>query len=114
VHPPRLLLITIIVVLACVPSGWADDATSTKVILDKAIKALGGEEALTKVNAASWQAKGKIRFGEDYHDFTSTSVVQGLDQYRQEMASAFRDIKVKGVEVLYGDAGYRNIGAVAT
>jgi hypothetical protein len=93
--------------------GLADEGMSATAILDKAMNALGGEEALAKLKAATWKAKGKIRYGEDYHDFTSSALVQGLTQYRLEMASEFKDIKVNAVEVLYGDAGYRNIGAVA-
>ena len=42
-------------------SARADDAKDPQAILDKAIKALGGEEKLSKVKAASWKAKGTIK-----------------------------------------------------
>ncbi len=40
-------------------SGRADEA-QVKQVLDKAIKALGGEEKLSKAEALTWKSKGKI------------------------------------------------------
>ena len=46
----------------------ADDKDPT-TILDKAIKALGGEEKLKKVGAISWKAKLTITFNGNSNDF---------------------------------------------
>src|SRR5258706_9762575 len=44
----------------CLSTGArADDANA---VIDKAIKALGGEEQLAKVKAAAWKSKGTITF----------------------------------------------------
>jgi len=87
----------------------ADDKDVTAV-LDKAIKALGGEEKLGKAKTATWKAKGKITFGTDENAFTSQVTVQGLDHLRSEFEGEFMGNKVKGVTVLKGDKGWRKFG----
>jgi hypothetical protein len=84
----------------------ADD-NDAKAIIDKAIKALGGEEKLAKLKAYSWKAKGAITFGGNDNEFTSQATVQGLDHFRSEFDGDFGGNKVKGVTVLAGDKGWR-------
>jgi hypothetical protein len=82
-------------------------------VLNKAIKAFGGEERLSQVKAATWNARGKIRIDGKEHAITSESAVQGLDQFREEVYTELLDRKAKAVQVLYGDKGYRNIADLA-
>lgn len=49
-------------------------------VLDKAIKALGGEEALGKVKAASWKSKTKTTFMGNESEGSSLMILQGLDR----------------------------------
>ncbi len=90
-------------------AGAADDKDA-QVILDKAIKALGGEEKLSKVKAATWKAKGKITFDGNDNEFTSTTTVQGLDHFRSTFEGEFGGNKVKGVTVVAKDKGWRQFG----
>lgn len=53
-----------------------------KALVDKAIKALGGEEPLSKIKAVSYKVKGTISFGENENEFTSLTVLQGYDHSR--------------------------------
>jgi hypothetical protein len=87
----------------------ADDKDVTAV-LDKAIKALGGEEQLSKIKAVSSKSKGKITIGGNDNEFTSQATVQGLDHLRQEFEGEFGGNKIKGVTVLAGDKGWRRFG----
>ncbi len=80
-----------------------DDAKS---ILDKAIKALGGEEKLAKAEAFSMKAKGTVVFNGNENDTTSEVTVKGLDHFRRE----FGNDQFHGVIVLDGDKGWRKIG----
>lgn len=89
---------------------WAADDADVKAILDKGIKALGGEEKLSAIKAATWKSKGKISFGGNDSDFTSQATVQGLDHYRTEFEGEFGGNKVQGVIVLAGDKGWRKFG----
>src|SRR5262249_50059194 len=91
------------------PARAADDK-DPNAILDKAIKALGGEEKLSKVHAATWKSKGKIYFGGNENEFTSTTTVQGLNHMRGEFQGEFGGNKVMGVTVIAGDKGWRKFG----
>jgi hypothetical protein len=87
----------------------ADDEIA-KATLDKAIKALGGEEKLAKVEAFTWKSKGKFIINGNHHNFKSHVTVQGLDQYRSEFEGEFNGNTVKGVTVLKGGKGWRKFG----
>jgi hypothetical protein len=87
----------------------ADDK-DVSAILDKAIKALGGEEKLSKVKAASWKTKGTISFGGNDNEFSGASTVQGLDHFRSTFEGEFGGNKIEGVTVLAKDKGWRKFG----
>jgi hypothetical protein len=93
------------------PARAAESKDATAV-LDKAIKALGGEEKLAKLKAATWKGKGTISFGDNDNEFTSQTTVEGLDHFRQEFEGEFMGNKVKGVTVLVGDKGWRDFGGM--
>jgi hypothetical protein len=90
-------------------SVQADDK-DPHAILDKAIKAIGGEEKLKKLDATSWKVKGTIIFNGDSNPFTSQSTAQGLDHYRSEFDGEFGGNPVKGLVVLNGKKGWRRFG----
>jgi hypothetical protein len=48
--------------LLVAPGAPAGGGADVKAVLELARKALGGEERLTKVRAATWKGKGKVRF----------------------------------------------------
>src|SRR3954466_10972470 len=80
----------------------ADDANATAVV-EKAIKALGGEEKLRKAATATWKAKGTIVISGTDSDMATQTTIQGLDHFRQEFEGTFGENKVQGVSVLAGD-----------
>lgn len=88
----------------------AADDKDPQAILDKAIKALGGEEKLSKIKAASWKTKGKISLGGNDSEFTGTTTVQGLDHFRSTFEGEFGGNKVTGLTVLAKDKGWRQFG----
>jgi hypothetical protein len=87
----------------------ADD-TDPNAILDKAIKALGGEEKLKKAEAISWKSKGTITFNGNDNEIKVHATAKGLDHYRQEMDGEFGGEPRKFVVVLGGDKGWRKFG----
>jgi hypothetical protein len=87
----------------------ADDKDPT-AILDKAIKALGGEEKLKKVDAISVKSKLTMTFNGNSNDLVSHATVQGLDHYRGELEGEFGGNPFKGVTVINGDKGWRKFG----
>src|SRR6185312_13514780 len=86
------------------------DEAEVKATLDKAIKALGGEAKLGKIDAYTLKTKGTITFGGNDNDFTSELTAQGLDHYRSEFEGDFGGNKVRGVTVVNGDKGWRKFG----
>jgi hypothetical protein len=95
-------------------SARAGGGKDVDAVLDKAIKALGGKEKLSKAHRATWKGKGKIRIGGDDSEFTSQTTVDGLDRVRLEFEGEFMGNKVKGVNVLAGDKGWRKFGDMET
>jgi outer membrane lipoprotein-sorting protein len=96
--------------LGLASSARAADDKDAKAILDKAIKAMGGEEKLEKVKGYTAKAKGKITLGDTDNEFTSETTVQGIDHFRNEFEGEFGGNKVKGVIILAGDKGWRQFG----
>ncbi len=111
----RFLSMALAVSVVSISGGLsrADDKDATP-ILDKAIKALGGEEKLSKVKAYSVKSKGTITFGGNDNEFTSTATHEGLDHYRSEFNGHFGDNDIKGVTVLNGDKGWRKFNDMDT
>jgi hypothetical protein len=107
----RFLGAVLVTALASVTGRAAlADGPDASAILDKAIKALGGEEKLRKAEASTWKSKGKITFNDNANEFTSQATVQGLDHYRSEFEGEFNGNPTKGVTVLCGDKGWRKFG----
>ena len=57
------------VVLVFGGSALADEP-DPKAVLEKGIKALGGEDKLAKADVLTWKAKGTITFGDNDNAFT--------------------------------------------
>jgi hypothetical protein len=91
------------------PARAADDKDASAVI-DKAIKALGGEEKLKPLGICTWKAKGKINFQGNEGDVAVTVTTEGLDHSRQDIDLDFGGMMVKGVIVLNGDKAWRKFG----
>jgi hypothetical protein len=91
----------------------AGDDKDANAILDKAIKAVGGEAKLSTLKAFTGKAKGTITFGNEDSAFTSHITVQGLDHLRSEFEGEFGGNKIKGVLVLAGDKAWRKFGDMA-
>jgi hypothetical protein len=81
-----------------------------KAVVDKAIKAIGGEEALAKATVLTWKTKATITLNDNENDFTGTTTSQGIDHYRAEFEGEFNGNSVKGVTVLDGKKGWRKFG----
>ena len=94
--------------LACLTSPLRADEKEAIAVLDKAIKALGGEEKLGKAATATWTTKGTINVMDADNDIAMRMTAQGLDNFRQEFEGEFGGNAIKGVTVLAGDKGWQN------
>jgi len=105
----RFLGAVLVAVLLAGPSARADEP-DPKAVIDKAIKALGGEEKLSKSRMTASKTKGTISFAGNDNEFTGHATVSGLDHSRQGFESEIMGNKISGVTVLAGDKGWRKFG----
>lgn len=107
-----ILFATGAAILACGVGGAAvaADDNQAMAVVDKAIKAMGGEAKLKSAKIIAWKAKGKIRFGDNESSFTAQATAAGIDRYHSEFEGDFGGNSVKGVTVLDGDRGWRKFG----
>ena len=80
-------------------SSRADDADQARAIIDKAIKAMGGEEKLAKFNSHTWKTKGTYYGMGDGVPYTANYAVQWPDKFRFEVEGFM-------IQVLDGDKGW--------
>jgi hypothetical protein len=107
----RFLGAALLAVIAVAPVNPARaDEQEAKAVLDRAIKAAGGEEVLGKARVITWKTKGTITFGGNDNEFTGQTTAQGLDRFRSEFEGDFNGNMVKGVTVIDGDKGWRKFG----
>jgi hypothetical protein len=83
-----------------------------KAVIEKAIQALGGEDKITALEGkvVETKGKGKLNFGGNEGDFTTTTTTMGLNRFRQDFKGDFGGNEVKGITVLDGDKGWRKFG----
>jgi hypothetical protein len=86
------------------------DEQEAKAVIDKAIKAVGGEEKLTNARVLTWKTKGTITLNGNDGDLSGQTTAEGLDHYRAEFEAEINGNMVKGVVVLNGDKGWRKTG----
>src|SRR5437588_842642 len=89
------------------------DEAEVKAVLDKAIKALGGEEKLAKAKALKFKTRETISFNGNDSEVSGETTVQGLHQRRSEFEGEFNGNKFKGVTVVNNDKGWRKFGDMA-
>lgn len=89
----------------------ADEAA--QAVIDKAVKAAGGLEGLTKFKAAHWKGKGKFfGFGEGI-DYVGEWWQQLPGQMKTVIDAEFGGMKIQNVRVVSGDKAWAtNMGTV--
>jgi hypothetical protein len=91
------------------------DEKDVQAILDKAIKALGGEDKLSKIEAVAWKGKGKMIIGDNQeHEFTGQAIAQGFDRFRSEVeVEGVFGRQLRMLAVLNRDKVWLSVGGIA-
>jgi hypothetical protein len=84
----------------------ADDQKEMRLVLDKAIKAAGGEEKLGKLAAQTFKVKGKFYGMGEGIDYTGDFAVQLPDKMRFEIAVEVNGMKFSFAQGIDGDKGW--------
>jgi hypothetical protein len=95
------------VVLAVSGLARADEQGDIKAILDKAIKAHGGEEKLSKGKVVSIKSKGKFYGFGDGIDYTMEETSQLPDKTRRKIEGDAMGNKFEFIQVINGDKGWQ-------
>jgi hypothetical protein len=104
----RPMLPVFVLLLAAKFSSAGDDQAAAKAIVDKAVKAMGGQDKLAKLKAANTKSEGKILFPVEA-SYTEESVSQLPDQHRFEMELSLQALKIKQILVFNGAKGWNKL-----
>jgi hypothetical protein len=103
---PVCVLFGVSLILASAGSAPAADQGETKAIVDKALKARGGEAKLAKLKAASWKSKGTAVYNGEDIPFTADWTLEGARKNRIDADAESNSETIKVVIVLNGDKGW--------
>jgi hypothetical protein len=93
------------VLAVCAPAR-ADDAADAKAIVEKAIKAQGGQEKLEKLSAQVIKFKGKFHGMGQPIDMTGEVSTQGFDKSKLDVEVDVGGKKFRFINVLNGDKAW--------
>jgi hypothetical protein len=107
----RVFGLGLMAILAIPQSGpvRADEKDAAPII-DKAIKALGGEEKLTKAQGISWKQKGTVTFNGNDNEFNWEVTMKGVDHYRGAFKGNFNENDFTVLTLINGDKGWVKVG----
>jgi hypothetical protein len=94
-------LVSAAVLLGLAAAAAADNDAET--ILDRALKAHGGKEALTKYQAGKSKSKGKLFVLGQELEFTQQAAYMLPDKFKESMQMSFAGQNVSNVTVANGD-----------
>jgi hypothetical protein len=96
--------------LACVGTLRAEEKDEAKAVVDKALKAMGGEAKVAKLKAGTWKAKLTASEGGKDISVTTDGTWQGLNQYRINAEATFDGRTESAKMVINGDKGWAKHG----
>jgi len=105
----RYALLAVGFFLAAAPAR-ADDAADARALVEKAVKAQGGQEKLEKFQAHTIRFKGSFHGMGQAIPMTGEGSTQGSDRLKMEVEVDAGGMKFKFVSVLAGDKGWVRMG----
>src|SRR5438046_3585135 len=90
---------SVMLLLAVTSLMRADDANQARAVIDKAIRASGGEAKLSKFKAATWKAKGTLSMMGTEVEFKGDWALQASEQARDIVTVALDGMMFKIVRV---------------
>jgi outer membrane lipoprotein-sorting protein len=106
----RIVCLAAALVVAATGAARAAEKSDAKAIVEKAIKARGGEEKLAKFKAFTFKMKGKFYGMGEGIDYTGEWSVQAPDKMRFKIEGGAGDMKFTFARVLNGDKMWTKIG----
>jgi hypothetical protein len=92
--------------VAAASPARADDQADMRALVDKAIKAAGGQAKLKKLKAVTWKAKGSVHADNRDIEITMEASMQAADQGRLDLTAEVNGNTVTIALVLNRDKGW--------
>jgi hypothetical protein len=99
-------MIVVCIMLETAPLVRADDQADLKAVIDKAVKAMGGQEKLAKHQGVTIKSKGKVSINGMEFEFTAESHVQPPTKNRVQIDGDFNGMKFTQIRISNGDKGW--------
>jgi outer membrane lipoprotein-sorting protein len=100
------LTAAVVLGLAAAGAARADEKADARAVIDKAVKALGGEEKVAAKKALTFKSKGKFYGLGEGIDNTGDFSVQAPDKIRMQIDSSVNGMKFTLVVVFDGKQGW--------
>src|SRR5436309_2352467 len=98
--------IVLALVVGCAGRSGVTDADDAKAVIEKAIKAQGGEDKLAQFRAGRWKGQGTLTLKGQNLPLTLETVYQLPDKYKTAMHFEVQGKKIGVIQVLEGDKGW--------
>jgi hypothetical protein len=98
--------LTLCLALVAPYSARSDDQADMKAVVDKAIKAAGGQAKLKKLKAMTWKGKGTFTAGKQEVTFTIDASIQGAKQAKLDLHAEHNGQSFEAGLVINGDKGW--------
>jgi hypothetical protein len=107
----RFLCLSLVagLVLAGAAPVRADEQKDIRALLDKAVKASGGEEKLTKLIAGTTKFKGKMQFMGQELDIGGEFCLQLPDKLKVDISFEVMNMKIQVIQIFNGDKGWLSL-----
>lgn len=104
-----LLLIALVSLFFSTTLAQADDATNARAIVEKAVKALGGVEKLSKYKASTWKGKGKFFGLGEGIEYSGEWHMQPPMGHRVDLDLDINGMQLRISRALVGDKGWSKL-----
>lgn len=102
----RTLVCAVLVVAFAFHSLCADERADALVIIDQAVKAVGGADKLKTLQAVTWKSKTKATVDGQEINFTASGAIQGNDRCRIELDVQINNNNAAIILVFTKDKGW--------
>jgi hypothetical protein len=110
----RILCLAVALLPATCATALADEQADLKAVIEKAIKAAGGDEKLAKFTAQTFKGKGKWYGMGDGIDYTGTWDVQRPDKMRVQIEVSAGGMSFTFIRVVNGNKVWSKLNDTTT
>jgi len=110
----RFVCLATALLVAIAGAARAEEKADSKAVIEKAIKAAGGEDKLAKFKTATMKMKGKWYGMGDGIEYTAELAVQAPDKARMKLDTGAGDMKFTFIRVVNGDKVWSKLNTDTT